>query len=307
MTVPRVCAVVLNAAGAPLLLDCLRSLGKVVYENLDIIVVRNGPRDDALTAEARNASGKVSDVLFTGFNAGFAAGNNPGIKLALGKGVDYVLLLNDDTAVAPDFLSMLAAEALKIPAAGMLGPRVFYFSEPGRIFFSGARFDAENCGFAFPGADQEEASYGRMETAETDYVTGCAVLVSRRLIETVGLLDERYFLYWEDADWGLRASAAGFKSLVVPAAKIWHKVSVSSGGSDSLFKIYHKTRGHFLFARLHAPAAARGLAGRFLRDAAWLVFKSRQPGRFKKAAAYLAGMTDYFLGRTGPGPAWLRR
>jgi len=303
---PKVTAVVLNAAGKELLLDCLRSLGTCSYEALDIVVVRNGPADAELAAQARSASPRVAEIVFVGHNAGFAGGNNPGIKLAMERGADYVLLLNDDTAVAPDFLRKLVAESGKDQSIGMAGPRIFYFYEPEKIWFSGASFDPASCSFSFPGADLTEKSFGTREPADTAYITGCCLLVSRKLLETVGSLDENFFLYWEDSDWGLRAAAAGFKSVVVPEARIWHKVSVSSGGNDSPFKIYHKTRGQLLFCERHAPAARKKLLGGFARDMAWLVFKSCAPHRFRRAAAYAAGIAGYFSGEKGPGPAWLK-
>ena len=306
-TIPKICSVILNIYDTPGLVDCLRSLDKAAYKNLEVIVVHNGPASSELEKEARAASAKISEVVFTGFNAGFAAGNNAGIKRALGSGADYVLLLNDDTAVAPDFLDRLVAEAGKDPAIGMLGPRIFYFSEPGKIWFSGARFDREACVFSFPGADEQESSYGHAEPEATDYVTGCALLVSRKLLEKAGALDEKFFLYWEDSDWGLRAAAAGFKRLMVPAAKIWHKVSASSGGTGSVLKAYYKTRSHLLFAERHAPGAKGKILRGIIRDATWLLLKSAEPGKIRKAAARLLAVTHYYTGRTGPGPEWIGR
>lgn len=301
----KICAVILNIADTPGLVDCLRSLDKATYPDLEVIVVHNGPRCAEFEEAVRAASHKVGEVVFTGFNAGFAAGNNAGIVSALERGADYVLLLNDDTEAAPDFLDLLAAEARKVPDAGMLGPRIFYFSEPEKIWFSGARFNREECVFSFPGADQAEAAYGHYDPEAADYITGCALLVSRKLIETVGALDESFFLYWEDSDWGLRAAAAGFKSVVVPRARIWHKVSASSGGTDSALKAYHKTRGQLLFASIHAPSARNLLIRGYIKDLLWLLIKSGKPGRFKKFAAILAGVIHYFTGRTGSGPRWL--
>jgi len=302
---PKICAVILNIADTGGLVACLLSLDKTVYPNLEIIVVHNGPYKGEFENEIRRASAKIAEVVFTESNAGFAAGNNTGIKRALKNGAEYVLLLNDDTAAAPDFIDCLVSEARKDPARDMLGPRINYFSDPEKIWFSGAIFNREECVFSFPGADQLEAVYGQQEPAETAYVTGCALLASRKLIETVGMLDERYFLYWEDADWGLRALKAGFAPLVVPAAKVLHKVSSSAGGNDSPLKIYHKTRGQLLFAASHAPYARGRLIYGFIKDISWLLLKSGQTGRFLKAKAYAAGAADYLLGRGGPGPSWL--
>ncbi|MHB8910143.1 MAG: glycosyltransferase family 2 protein [Syntrophales bacterium] len=306
-SISKICAVILNIADTRGLVECLRSLDKTVYQNLEVIVVHNGPRDGGLEKEVLRAYAKISEVVFTGSNMGFAAGNNEGIKRALKKGAEYILLLNDDTTVAPDFIELLVAEALKDPAIGMLGPRIFYFSEPEKISFSGAKFNRVECAFSFPGAEQIEATYGHHKPEATDYVTGCALLVSRKLVETIGLLDERFFLYWEDSDWGLRAGVAGFKSVVVPSAKIWHKISVSSGGNDSALKAYYKTRGHFLFAGLHAPQAKKKVLLGIMRDIAWLLFKSSEPGKIKKSAARFLASIHYLEGRTGIGPDWIGR
>lgn len=302
---PKVCAVILNVANTPVLQACLRSLERSAYGNFEIIVVHNGPARGGFEAEVRAASSKVREVVFTGFNAGFAAGNNAGIRRAMAGGADYVLLLNDDTEAAPDLLEPLVAAAQSDPSAGLVGPRIFYSSDPGRIWFSGAVFNAGDCTFAFPGSDRLETEYGRNGPEHTDYMTGCAVLVSRKVLEAVGLLDEKFFLYWEDSDWGLRAAAAGFKSLVVPASRLWHKVSASSGGTDSPAKAYYKTRSGLLFAERHAPRARGRMLVKLLRDVAWLLFRSDGPGRFKKAAALLAAVLHYASGRSGEGPSWL--
>lgn len=305
--VPKVFAVILNVADTPGLLDCLLSLDKASCPGLGIIVVHNGPLLEGFAAAVRAASAKVAEVLFTGFNSGFAAGNNYGIRRALSLGADYVLLLNDDTAVAPDFLERLLTEAARNPEAGMLGPRILYFSEPERIWFSGARFDGAACAYSFPGADGKEADYGHAAPEETDYMTACAVLVRRELLENIGLLDESYFMYWEDADWGLRASEAGFKSLVVPAAKIWHKVSASSGGADSPIKAYYKARNRLVFAARHAPGARLAIVAEVARDIVWVLMRGTGPDRLLKIRALAAALAHYLSGRGGPAPEWLAR
>lgn len=303
---PRVCAVILNAYGLPVMEGCLRSMARVDYPALEIIVAHNGPENKELESGIRALNGRVREVIFNGANVGFAAGNNPAIRAALAHGADFVLLLNDDTEVAPDFLQPLVREALRDAAIGAAGPWIFYTSAPERIWFAGARFDRSVCSFSFPGADLTLADYPARGVQDTDYVTCCAALVSRRLIETAGLLDEGFFLYWEDADWGLRASAAGFRSVMVPDSRIWHKVSVSAGGNDSPFKIFHKARGRLKLAAKHSSAALPGLLLGYVRDAAWLALKSGRQGGFRKAAALAAGAVSYFLGGTGRGPGWLR-
>jgi GT2 family glycosyltransferase len=187
----------------------------------------------------------------------------------------------------------------------MLGPKIYYFDEPQRIWFAGARFDEETGLISFPHSDEIEKN-GKNEKLEgSDYVTGCAMLIKRKTIEEIGLLDERFFLYWEDVDWGLRAKKAGFKNILIPNAHIWHKVSVSAGGVNSPLRAYHKTRSHLLLAKLHAPGTLYSLQADFLRDIAWLLLKSKDVARFNKTLAYMAAIKDYHMSRTDKGPQWL--
>jgi len=303
MVQPKVFVIILNLRDTEGLVDCLTSLCRVSYANFDVILVHNGVRDVELERRVSPFSARLAGIIHTGENTGFSKGNNVGIRLAFQKGAEYVFLLNDDTVVSPDFLDILMTEAEKDPLAGMLGPEVLCYGDRERVSFSGAKFNPDAGIFSFPRSG--ELSQTQTGSFESDYVTGCAVLVKRKLIDKIGLLDERFFLYWEDSDWGLRAKKAGFRCLVVPAAKIWHKVSASSGGTDSAFKAYYKTRNKLVFADMYAAEAKNKILIGFARDIAWLFFKSREPGRFKKGIAYLSAVVDWYFDRTGRGPAWL--
>ena len=305
MSQPKISIIILHLCEMDGLLECLSFLGGVSYGNFDVFVVQNGPEGYELKKRLPPFPGRLAEIIYTGKNLGFAAGNNIGIKRALQKGADYVLLLNDDTVVSPDFLDILVAEAEKDPLIGMLGPEVLCFRDRERVSFAGAKLDPVAGTFSFPRSGEFSTASGGTPPFESDYITGCALLVKKSLLDRIGLLDERFFLYWEDSDWGLRAKKAGFRCLVVPAARIWHKVSASSGGNDSPLKAYHKTRSHLLFAELHAPPAKKKLLLQAARDIVWLVFKSGAPGAFRRAAAYAAAVSDYLRGRGGAGPAWL--
>ncbi len=305
MTGTKIAAVILTLGDASAVADCVRSLDEAALPGSEIIIVRNAPREHGFEEAVRALSGKISEVAVSGFNTGYSAGNNLGLRAALGKGADYILLLNDDTVAAPDFLEKLLEEAGKRPEAGMLGPRIFYFAEKEKIWFSGAKFNKGNCSFSFPGSDQAERDYGHFAPEESDYITGCALLVKREVIEKIGPLDERFFLYWEDSDWGLRARAAGCKCVVVPAARIWHKVSASSGGTDSPLKAYHKTFSHLLFCDIHASAAKGRLLRGFARDIAWLLLKASGQKRFRKAWAYALAIFDHYTGAKARARPWL--
>jgi len=286
-------------------MDCLTSLSKLTTEtaNHQILIVDNGAY---LNGDMRfNAQSPASiRIIKPHGNVGYAKGNNFGIKEALKNRADYILLLNDDTVVAPDFLDALLETAETIPDVGIVGPKIYYFDEPQKVWFAGARFDYETCMLTTPGSGLLDDGL-RSEPLESDYITGCALLIKRQVVERIGLLYERYFLYWEDVDWGLRAKKAGFKNVVVPRSRIWHKVSASSGGMDSPSRIYHKTRSHLLFARLHAPETLKVLHLHLFRDIAWLLIKSSDSRRFLKIRAYISAIRDYHFGRADKGPEWL--
>jgi len=287
-----------------LLIECLESCNDIGYPNYEIVIVTNGPKSQLTLSTLQPIATSVSPIVNSNENIGYSRANNLGIREALKHDATYILLLNDDTIVSPDFLRLLVTEGEQTPHAGILGPKIYYASEPKKIWFAGAEFDSQNCTVStaeFDQVDQRQDS----SPLESDYISGCTLLIKREAIERIGLLDERFFLYWEDVDWCLRAQEAGFKNIVVPSAKIWHKVSVSTGGMDSVIRAYHKTRSHLLMAKLHAPTALNRLHQGFFRDIAWLLFRSSDKDRVKKARAYIWAIRDYHLGRTDEGPKWL--
>lgn len=301
---PKVYIVILHLKNILCLTDCISSLSKIRYTNFDIFVVHNGPKDSFLRDALRPYSQHIKEIIDTGSNAGFAAGNNIGVREALKFQADYILLLNDDTVVAPDFLDTLLEAAETTPGAGILGSKIYYFDEPQKVWFAGARFDYETCMLTTPGSGLLDDGLSS-EPLESDYITGCALLIKRQVVERIGLLDERFFLYWEDVDWGLRAKKAGFRNFVMSRSHIWHKISVSTGGMDSPLRAYHKTRGHLSLAKVHTPWALSSLHGGFFRDVVWLLVKSKEKTRIARARAYMAAIIDYHRERTDRGPHWL--
>ncbi len=301
---PKVTIIILHLKDYNCIVDCVSSLNMITYQNYDIIVVHNGPENNDLRDAIIPASQHIGKIINTGENLGFAQGNNIGIKQALKDGAEYVLLLNDDTEVDPGFLTALIDVAVSRPDAGILGSTIFYYDQPEKIWFAGAKFVSETCTVTTEGFDQPVRHKGSVPI-KSDYITGCALLVKKDTMKKVGMLNENFFLYCEDVDWGLRCMKAGLKNLIVTHSHIWHKVSISSGGVDSLMRVYHKTRSQLLIARLYNSKILWKLQRKFFRDIAWVLFKSSDPHRIKKARAFLAAMIDYHTGKTGKGPDWL--
>jgi hypothetical protein len=304
MSDPRVCIIILHLDNQTALRACLQSCHAIQYSNYEIIVVENGSRRPLDPDQLKNSAGQAPTLIKSAINIGFSGGNNLGIRAALARGADYVLLLNDDAEVAPGFLNVLVQAGEQDDRVGALGPTIYYFDDPKRIWFAGGRFDSRSCQVHTPRSGELDEK-GQPELIESDWLTGCCLLIKRKAFEKSGLLDERFFLYWEDMDWGLRLHRSGMRNVVVPSAHIWHKISLSAGGAESALKAYHKTRSHLLFAQLHAPHALLALQWGGLRDIAWLLWKSSQADRFRKARAYWSAVTDYYRRETGRGPEWL--
>lgn len=304
MSDPKVSIVILHLDNREALEGCLRSCRAIRYHNHEVIVVQNGSRVPLDPGDVDCLVGRRASVVKSPFNAGYAGGNNLGIRVALAQGAEYVLLMNDDTEVDPGFLDALVQAVERLPRIGAVGPKIYYFDQPTRLWFAGGGFDPRTCQVVAPRADELDDG---AETAltPTDWLTGCCLLMTRQALERAGLLDERFFLYWEDVDWCLRLRASGLQSVVEPSARIWHKISLSAGGTDSSLKAYHKTRSHLLLAHLHAPRSFPTLLEGLLRDIAWLLVKSSDRERFRKVRAYVAAVKDYARGRTGRGPEWL--
>lgn len=189
--------------------------------------------------------------LPTGGNLGYAAGNNLAIAEHLASGVDYVLLLNPDARVEPDTVGRLLATARQHPYAALVGPRLLDGDRPGRIVQS----DGGTIHWARGAAPVHLHVHKPADTlgggvAEVDYVTGSCVLISRRVLEDVGLLPEDYFLYFEETDYAVRARRRGWVSLVDRDALARH-FRRSTGEVPSLAYLYYLTRNRGIFASRH--------------------------------------------------------
>jgi GT2 family glycosyltransferase len=234
---PAVAAVLVNWNGRDLTLECLRSLGKVGYRPLHLVVVDNGSTDGSV--EAIRAEFPGVEVLPQSENLRFAGGNNVGIDRALALGSEHVLLLNNDTVVDPGFVEALVRRMEVEKGCGMVAPKIYYYDVPDMVWFAGGAISFWTGTMKHRGI--REHDHGQYDVAtRIDYATGCCILVRAAAIRSVGVLDESYFMYGEDADWSMRIRSAGYGVWYEPAAKVWHKLSVSAGGHLSSFKLRNK-------------------------------------------------------------------
>lgn len=235
--------------------ECLHSLKNIKTKgfSFEVLVVDNGSKDPLTLEESEQFS--QLEVIRSEANLGFTGGNNLGLRYALDKyNSDYVVLLNNDTTVDPNFLQHLYEYSQAHPEAGLINPKI-YFS-PQREFHAGS-YTSEERGnvlwFAGGTVDWtdivsfhrgvDEVDRGQFDTPTlSDFATGCCLFIKRQVIETVGPLSEDLFLYWEDVDYSLRAQQNGFVCHYCPKAVIWHKNAGSSDGSGSNLHRYYQTR-----------------------------------------------------------------
>lgn len=212
------------------------------------LVVDNGSTDGSV--EALRAEFPAVELLALPSNLRFAGGNNPGITLALERGADAVMLLNNDTEADPGLLEHLLLALEQDPRAGAAAPLIYFAPPSARIWYAGG-ICVPALGLSAHRAIRKDDAGQYRGVERTGYLTGCCLVAWRAVWEKVGLLDERYFIYAEDADWSLRAREAGYTLLFVPTARLWHKVS-SSAGANSAWKIYQRLRANAQLWSRHA-------------------------------------------------------
>jgi len=254
---PKVFIIILNWNGREDTLACLDSVRKINYANFEVVVVDNGSIDDSVKV-IRKTFPEVA-VLETGENLGFAGGNNVGIRYALEQGAEYLFLLNNDTVVDPQILGGFMDASSSIGQEGIFGAKIYYFAEPNKIWYAGAKWNRKNSHFTHVGQDCMDDGKKFNVFSATDYACGCALFVSANLLQRIGLLDEKYYLTFEETDLCYRAKKLGYESYFVPEAKVWHKVSTSFGGGDSPLYSYFLMRNKLLWAKRNLPFSQRML------------------------------------------------
>lgn len=294
MSGKTVAVIIVNWNGREDTLECLESLRGVDYPWRRALLVDNGSSDGTV-AEVRERFPEV-EVIETGGNIGFAAGNNAGIQRALDTGADAVLLLNNDTTVDPSFLTILTEALYRSPDIGAVNPTIYYYDEPNMIWSAGGLID-ERTGIACQRCCNEAASGHLGPELDVDYGVGAALLIRREAIEAAGLLDQRFFLYYEETDWCLRAGDAGFRVVYVPQAKVWHKVSRSTASAHETL-IYYFCRNRLLLLKKRRAGALR-LLGISLLDFGRMSLAMALRGRYRESRLVLRGVADFYLGRFG--------
>ena len=295
--------VLVNYNGRDDTLKCLDSLRDQTAGRCLVVVVDNG---SAVDESADIASMHPwAAVIRSEVNGGWAGGNNEGIRHALERGAARVILLNNDTVVAPDFLGRLLAAAGDGRAFGVLGPVICSMEEPSEVMTDGCDFNGPGASGFFHRHLVPLAGDGPARVTEVDIVNGCCMMIEAEVFRRIGLIDERFFLIHEESDFCLRARRAGYRCGVLNDALVWHKGSSSFKRVGSRVQRYYDSRNLYLLLRKHPGKPAegrRGASSTWVEYARYIYHRyciEREHGQIEAADAVLEGLCDALAGRFG--------
>ena len=248
---PKVAVIILNWNGFNDTVECLDSLKKSDYPAYEVVLVDNGS-DNREAARLKEIFPKIN-LIANDYNRGFAAGNNDGINWALKRGFEYIVNLNNDCIVEPDWLSRLI-DGVRVSGADFASSRIMFYPEKdiicsdGDVLFPDGSAIAWNRGRKYDGVRAAKKIFS---------ASGAASVYSRRCLEKIKIkgdqyFDGMYFAYYEDVDLGFRLNTAGFKGMSVPDAVVYHKHSRTAGPYSS-FKIFHSEKNRIMNEVLNYP------------------------------------------------------
>lgn len=286
----RVAVVIVDFNGLGDTSRCLDSLERINYQNYSIYLVDNGGSQPAELAALCAGYEKVN-YLRSDENLGFSGGNNLALRV-LDDAFDYVLLLNNDTVVTPNFLNRLIAVA---DENTLVGSKIYYWGEKERLWYAGGFSSRSLCKAWQSGFHKMESDFKDKGSRQVSFISGCCLLIPTKCLREVGLLEDSYFLYFEDTDYCFRALDAGFRLWYEADSVIFHCVSASAGHDTPLRNYYMiRNRRYFIDRFSTNKLVAKLLAG--LEGVVGVLMGKYQMRTVRKA------VTDYKAGITGRMP-----
>lgn len=277
--------ILINYNNYQVTLDCIRSILNSTYA-CDIIVVDNSENEDDY--KKLKALDDQIIVLRPGSNVGFAAGNNLGLRTAIKHGYDYFVILNNDTVIDSSMIDELKKYC---DDKTICLPVMYYYYDKEKIWYAGGKINK------YKGSVQHINAIISNRPYRTEYVTGCCFMISRNALIRTGFFDEQYFMYCEDWDFSMKLIANNYSALIVPQARLWHKVGESSkkiSGSVIYYnnrnriKLIKKFRKYFSTVTL--PYIYLSRIGKILR----LLLKGDRSAKY-----YFRGLVDGIKGKSG--------
>ncbi len=276
--------------------ECLASIYASDACDSNVIVVDNGSTDNTLKMLPREFPNVT--LICNSDNAGYAEGNNIGIRAALEQNAEFALVLNNDVVVAKTWLTPLLDAMQKDVRAALAGPLVLHADEPRIIQSAGGVLPAS--WHAFHRAANEAFVGQFTQVEQVDWLSGCTILARSRAVREFGLLDAAFYMYGEDVDWCVRARKAGYHVLFVPESNVWHK-GVQRNYTPPPHVTYYSARNELQLIRQHRGGTG-ALVRALLRDARTLTSWSLRP-RWRAQRAHrdalARALRDFFRGARG--------
>ena len=224
--------------------ECVKSLNNIFYKNYKILIIDNNSEDNDFS-EIEDLNNKVL-VIKNKSNFGFAAANNIGIEIALKNNAEYILLLNNDTVVTPNFLNILIDEYENDNNIGICTSKILYYDFRDTIWYGGGSINKIKGNICID--DLNKKDFENKKSKECEFASGCCMLLSSEVINKVGLMSEKYFLYYEDVDYSSKFLKASYKIKYCPKSVIYHKESVSTKKFSYLYQ-YYFVRNRLIFIK----------------------------------------------------------
>lgn len=268
------------------------SINGQTYRDFILYVIDNASKDDTLLRFEKNKSLNNFVLLRNSENIGVAAGNNQGIEAAISAGCKYVLLINNDTEFEPTLITKLLM-GLDEYDCKLIVPKILFHNEPTRIWSAGGSF------LPFQAYKNIHIGEGELDSAKFNeaicitYAPTCCMMIESSVFESVGLMDERYFVYFDDTDFCLRVLRAGFKMSYLPTARLTHKVSSLTGGGCSEFTMRYMIRNRVYFLRKNFGRVYLGFALGYIQLSLFIrlfCFHDKWKNFFWKEKAFFEGL-----------------
>lgn len=288
---PAVAAVIVNWNQPELTVECIRSLQGQAGVEVQIILVDNGSSDGS-THILRQKFPDI-EIKETHENLGFAIAANIGIRRSMELGVRYILLMNNDAIADEHMLAHLLER--RSPETGILAPVIYRYDRPDDVWSVGGMLRPLILERTEDAHSYDADKMSGSDYLEKDFVTGCCMLIPGEIYESVGMLDERFRMYYDDADFCYRVREHGYLIQVVPSAKAWHHIAASSQGKDTPNERYWMARSSVLFFRKHASGPKSILIFIYrVASAVKMGIRLLSKGNLRAFLAYFRGLKDGF-------------
>nr|WP_315418515.1 glycosyltransferase family 2 protein [uncultured Pedobacter sp.] len=274
-----------------LLNDYFRSLALQSDKNFTLFLLNNNPKNDTkvLIEKLKSVYPLKNEIVYleSSVNTGFAKGNNILIKLALEQGFKYILMSNNDLTF--DNKSILSEMKSNCSITEIVTPKIYYYGSK-EIWYNGGHIDYTTGLTPHDNLEISESS-ANQNGKYVKFAPACFVMFHCRALRKIGFFDEKYFVYYEDADLFQRANIIGYKIKLLPSISIEHKVSTLTGGGESLFSTYYFNRNRIYFVKKHFKGFS------FIRSMTYILltgFVKMLIYPFRRKKALLKGLIDGF-------------